>query len=335
MRVSVSSPGIVHLKSVSYITVSSGVLAPIPFVIECFIGCLRAPSWTVGVTFDQVAFVRIAPGCERTLHNPAESPSLVEYHRAAASTCCGTVHRGSLNCGTDVWARETTQSHWHVISDRSLRGARQTIRMDSRGGLGSGHAVKLVRLQKHTARMVADQSATYRPLHLRSDACLNEAETLSPCITKDTPRADGFNVKGRSRADKAAPTARRAARGLGARVVDIREVWAALQGGCELRAEFVVMGDSMTVTSVFLFSALGPFSQVRAGYDLAWESFLGGISREAMPPVTVLCNPVLTGSGRCFLRRRRRLSLRLRGFNRDSSGSRPPYHGDGSPSIWS
>src|SRR5687768_17385285 len=101
--------------------------------------------------------------------------------------------------------------------------------------------------------------------------CLNEAETLSPCIMKAQQALKTLNITGEVIVADNGSTdgSQQLARSLGARVVDVREkgYGAALIGGIRAaRGMYVVMGDS---DDSYDFSNLGPFvTKLREGFDL-------------------------------------------------------------------
>jgi hypothetical protein len=110
------------------------------------------------------------------------------------------------------------------------------------------------------------------------------------------------------------------ARGLGARVIDVREKGygaALIAGIAGARGRYVIMGDS---DDSYDFSALDPFiAKLRDGYDLVMGNrFKGGIAPGAMPPLhRYLGNPVLSTIGRVFFGGPiRDFHCGLRGFSR-------------------
>lgn len=154
--------------------------------------------------------------------------------------------------------------------------------------------------------------------------CLNEAETLSPCITKAQQALKNLNITGEVVVADNGSTdgSQQLARSLGARVVDVPEkgYGAALIGGIRAaRGRYVVMGDS---DDSYDFSNLGPFlSKLREGFDLVMGNrFVGGIKPGAMPPLhRYFGNPVLSGIGRLFFTDKvGDFHCGLRGFNRQS-----------------
>ena len=152
--------------------------------------------------------------------------------------------------------------------------------------------------------------------------CLNEAETLSPCIRKAQQALKSLNITGEVIiADNGSTDgSQHLARSLGARVVAVAEkgYGAALIGGIRAaRGKYVVMGDS---DDSYDFSNLGPFlAKLRDGFDLVMGNrFLGGIKPGAMPPLhRYFGNPVLSGIGRLFFTDKvGDFHCGLRGFNR-------------------
>jgi len=152
--------------------------------------------------------------------------------------------------------------------------------------------------------------------------CLNEAETLSVCISK----AQGFlartGINGEvliadnGSTDGSVELARQA----GARVVSIsdRGYGAALAGGiAAARGRFVIMGDA---DDSYDFSSLDAFvAELRDGADLVMGNrFRGGIRPGAMPWLhRYIGNPVLSFIGRLFFHTPiRDFHCGLRGFSR-------------------
>ena len=154
--------------------------------------------------------------------------------------------------------------------------------------------------------------------------CLNEAETLETCIVKAQGFLERYGVDGEvliadnGSTDGSQDIARR----LGARVVDVpvKGYGAALGTGiAAAKGKYVIMGDS---DDSYDFSRLDPFlDELRAGADLVMGNrFLGGIERNAMPPLhRYLGNPVLSTIGRVLYRTPvGDFHCGLRGFNRDA-----------------
>jgi hypothetical protein len=152
--------------------------------------------------------------------------------------------------------------------------------------------------------------------------CLNEAETLATCIQKAMGYLARSGVAGEVLiADNGSTDGSQAiARGLGARVIDVREKGygaALIAGIAGARGRYVIMGDS---DDSYDFSALDPFiAKLRDGYDLVMGNrFKGGIAPGAMPPLhRYLGNPVLSTIGRVFFGGPiRDFHCGLRGFSR-------------------
>ena len=135
--------------------------------------------------------------------------------------------------------------------------------------------------------------------------CLNEAETLSACISKAQSFLKRAGVQGEVLiADNGSTDGSQdLARASGARVVDVvaRGYGAALQGGIlAAQGRYIVMGDA---DDSYDFSRLDAFiDQLRGGAELVMGNrFRGGIAPGAMPALhRYLGNPVLTGIGRLF-----------------------------------
>jgi glycosyltransferase involved in cell wall biosynthesis len=154
--------------------------------------------------------------------------------------------------------------------------------------------------------------------------CLNEAETLGPCIKKAKTYLQENGINGEVLiADNGSTDGSQAiAAGLGARVIDVprRGYGAALIGGIEAaKGRFIIMGDA---DESYDFSALSPFvDKLREGYELVMGNrFKGGIAPGAMPPLhRYLGNPVLSGFGRLFFRSPLGdFHCGLRGFRKDA-----------------
>ena len=135
--------------------------------------------------------------------------------------------------------------------------------------------------------------------------CLNEAETLEPCIERARRFFRAFEVEGEiivadNGSVDGSPDIARAA---GAKVISVPErgYGAALIAGIQAaRTPYVAMGDA---DGSYDFLALMPFlEKLRAGADLViGNRFLGGIGRGAMPPLhRYIGNPVLSFAGRLF-----------------------------------
>ena len=154
--------------------------------------------------------------------------------------------------------------------------------------------------------------------------CLNEAETIETCVTKAMSYLSSRGIRGEVLVADNGSTdgSQLLAERSGARVVPIvnRGYGAALLGGIHAaRGTFVIMGDA---DDSYDFTALDPFvEKLRTGYELVMGNrFLGGIERDAMPPLhKYLGNPVLSGIGRLFFRSGAGdFHCGLRGFRRDS-----------------
>ncbi len=137
--------------------------------------------------------------------------------------------------------------------------------------------------------------------------CLNEVETLRPCIEKAQSFFNRTGIAGEVLiADNGSTDGSQAlARSLGARVVDVpvRGYGAALSAGIEHAAgRYVIMGDS---DDSYDFAQLDGFiEKLRGGADLVMGNrFQGGIAPGAMPFLhRYLGNPVLSFIGRLFFR---------------------------------
>ena len=137
--------------------------------------------------------------------------------------------------------------------------------------------------------------------------CLNEAETLEPCIRKAASYLERAGVAGEILiADNGSTDgSQQIARRCGARVVDVepRGYGAALFAGASAaRGRYVIMGDA---DDSYDFSNLDAFvGYLRQGYDLVMGNrFMGGITPGAMPwKNRYIGNPVLTAIGRIFFR---------------------------------
>jgi glycosyltransferase involved in cell wall biosynthesis len=153
--------------------------------------------------------------------------------------------------------------------------------------------------------------------------CLNEAETLEPCVVqaRDTMKQMGIRgevvVADNGSSDGSQAIAAR----LGARVVNVaaKGYGSALMGGiAAARGTWIIMGDA---DQSYDLSHIPRFmEQLHAGVDLVMGNrFLGGIKSGAMPPLhRYLGNPVLSGIGRLFFRCPcRDFHCGLRGFRKD------------------
>lgn len=154
--------------------------------------------------------------------------------------------------------------------------------------------------------------------------CLNEAETLAPCLEaawrciRENGLAGEVVVADNGSEDGSPAIAERH----GARVVHVAErgYGAALMGGCEAaRGRFIVMGDA---DQSYDFGAAMPFvEKLRAGADLVMGSrFRGRIEPGAMPwHHRWIGNPVLSFVGRLFFRTGvSDFHCGLRGLSRDA-----------------
>jgi glycosyltransferase involved in cell wall biosynthesis/SAM-dependent methyltransferase len=153
--------------------------------------------------------------------------------------------------------------------------------------------------------------------------CLNEAETLEPCIRTAAGYLAARGIRGEIVIGDNGSTdgSREIALRNGARVVDvpIRGYGAAVyHATLTARGRFVIVGDS---DGSYDFSALQPFvEKLRQGYGLVMGNrFLGGIRPGAMPwKNRYLGNPLLTGLGRLFFHSPAHdFHCGLRGFSRD------------------
>lgn len=154
--------------------------------------------------------------------------------------------------------------------------------------------------------------------------CLNEAQTLEPCITKALAAFRDHGLAGEVViADNGSTDGSQAiAATLGARVVAVPDkgYGAALQAGIRAaHGKYVVMGDS---DDSYDFSSIYPFiEKLREGYDLVMGNrFKGGIEPGAMPwKHRYIGNPVLSGLGRLFFGAQvGDFHCGLRGFSRDA-----------------
>jgi len=154
--------------------------------------------------------------------------------------------------------------------------------------------------------------------------CLNEAETISTCVTKAKSFLARAGISGEvliadnGSSDGSVALAQRD----GARVIAVTErgYGAALRAGvAAARGHFVIMGDA---DDSYDFSGLDPFiKQLRGGCDLVMGNrFAGGIAPGAMPFLhRYLGNPVLSFIGRVFFRAKiGDFHCGLRGFRRDA-----------------
>jgi glycosyltransferase involved in cell wall biosynthesis len=153
--------------------------------------------------------------------------------------------------------------------------------------------------------------------------CLNEAETIAPCVGKALGFLERSNIEGEVLVADNGSTdgSQEIARTQGARVVAIAEkgYGAALLGGIEMaRGRYIIMGDA---DDSYDFSNLEAFvEKLRAGADLViGNRFKGGVTPGAMPFLhRYLGNPVLSFLGRLFFNSKiGDFHCGLRGFNTD------------------
>jgi glycosyltransferase involved in cell wall biosynthesis len=137
--------------------------------------------------------------------------------------------------------------------------------------------------------------------------CLNEVRTLGTCIQKALASIQKLGISGEVVVADNGSTdgSQDLARGLGARVVDVKErgYGSALRGGiAAARGKYVIMGDA---DDSYDFTHLGDFvAKLNEGYDLAMGNrFQGGIRPGAMPFLhQFVGNPVLSWLGRLFFK---------------------------------
>lgn len=154
--------------------------------------------------------------------------------------------------------------------------------------------------------------------------CLNEAATLSACISKGQAFLTRMNLCGEILVSDNGSTdgSQALAESLGARVVHCpqRGYGAALMAGIhEANGRYVIMGDA---DDSYDFAALDAFLvELRKGADLVMGNrFKGGIRDGAMPRLhRYLGNPVLSFVGRMFFRTPiGDFHCGLRGFSREA-----------------
>src|SRR6516165_6444820 len=154
--------------------------------------------------------------------------------------------------------------------------------------------------------------------------CLNEAETVAPCVRKAIGFLSESGISGEVLVADNGSTdgSQRLAADAGARVVPVSDkgYGNALMGGIvAARGKYVIMGDA---DDSYDFTNLMPFvEELRKGADLVMGNrFQGGIAPGAMPALhRYLGNPVLSFIGRLFFRSKiGDFHCGLRGFNRDS-----------------
>jgi glycosyltransferase involved in cell wall biosynthesis len=135
--------------------------------------------------------------------------------------------------------------------------------------------------------------------------CLNEAESLEPCIRKAKQAIEDLGIVGEVLiADNGSTDGSiELAESLGARVAHVkaRGYGAALQGGfAAARGKYILMGDA---DGSYDFAHLPRFvKKLDEGYDLVMGNrFAGGIAPGAMPPLhRYFGNPGLSWMGRLF-----------------------------------
>jgi len=154
--------------------------------------------------------------------------------------------------------------------------------------------------------------------------CLNEAETLEPCIRKAMAYLHRANILGEVVIGDNGSTdgSQKIALACGARVVKIeqRGYGSALYGATlASRGKFIIMGDS---DDSYDFSNLDPFvAKLREGCDLVMGNrFAGGIKPGAMPwKNRYIGNPILSAIGRLFFRSPAKdFHCGLRAYSRDA-----------------
>jgi glycosyltransferase involved in cell wall biosynthesis len=135
--------------------------------------------------------------------------------------------------------------------------------------------------------------------------CLNEAESLAPCLeaAKDALAKAGVPGEVIVADNGSTDGSQQLAESMGARVVDVksRGYGSALQGGfAAARGKYILMGDA---DGSYDFRHLGRFlEKLDAGADLVMGNrFAGGIAPGAMPPLhQYFGNPGLSWMGRLF-----------------------------------
>src|SRR5947209_12097186 len=135
--------------------------------------------------------------------------------------------------------------------------------------------------------------------------CLNEAESLAPCVSAAKAAIAELGIEGEVLvADNGSSDgSQQLAESLGARVVDVkaRGYGSALQGGfAAARGKYILMGDA---DGSYDFGHLGRFlEKLDSGADLVMGNrFGGGIAPGAMPPLhRYFGNPGLSWLGRLF-----------------------------------
>lgn len=154
--------------------------------------------------------------------------------------------------------------------------------------------------------------------------CLDEAETIGACVRSAMGYLERSGTRGEVLVvdNGSEDGSRDIAAENGARVVDERRRGygnALITGITAARGRYVIMGDA---DGSYDFTALDPFvEKMREGFDLVMGNrFLGGIARNAMPPLhRYLGNPVLSWIGRVFFRSPvRDFHCGMRGFRREA-----------------
>lgn len=137
--------------------------------------------------------------------------------------------------------------------------------------------------------------------------CLNEAETLSECISRAKQLLVQNGIDGEILISDNGSTdgSREIAQQMGARVINcsVRGYGAALQFGIEhARGKYVLMGDSDG--SYHFDEAMPMILKLRDGYDVCMGTRLKGtIKPDAMPFLNrYLGSPILTGIGKVFFK---------------------------------
>lgn len=155
--------------------------------------------------------------------------------------------------------------------------------------------------------------------------CLNEAETLSTCISKALKFIDEMKISAEIViADNGSTDgSQEIARGLGARVIDapVRGYGSALLAGFhESRGKYIIMGDA---DDSYSLDNLEPFvNELRRGADLVMGNRFGGtIYKGAMPWLhKYVGNPVLSLIGRILFKSKiKDFHCGLRGLNRENT----------------
>lgn len=154
--------------------------------------------------------------------------------------------------------------------------------------------------------------------------CLNEEESIGPCIEKAAQAFARLAIRGEIIVADNGSTdgSQEIAEGLGARIIHVetKGYGSALMGGIRAaRGTYVIMGDA---DGSYDFSALEPFvEKLREGNDLVMGNrFRGGIEPGAMPFLhRYVGNPILSALGRLFFRSPvGDFHCGLRGFRKDA-----------------